>query len=648
MGGRGSCRAVICAYGCTVLIFEGFIIKTTVNYILFFAFSSQLLIASSTHSVPNETSLPESGVLFTFDDRFISQWSAQLPLFAKYNAHATFFISGFHLLDASQIATLHTMDAAGHAIGCHSVNHYNAVDYVNQHGLAEYLSVEVDPAIAIMKSNGFNPTCFAYPSSARNDEIDQAMLERFGYLRSGTGLPTGDTISDLDIIYTPVTNIVQRRSLIGTGIDYAGTDTRPDYVIQIKAALDRAKANQEIVVFYAHNISEPTSGHHIQPDALEEILAYTQTIGIKTLTYDDLAKALPDSSNLPIADTFEDFTEGQTLTSDTGWSGVFGTTVKALSYTAQTPPGTPQPTAAHTKALRLYKSKRRSVNGSENQNVNIDMMLKAERAEKFPDDPDSGAQAGFCIDSNGVLYAWHMSDAGGDWIPRWSPLGMPPVAEGQWVRISASMDYTSNADGDTFFCPRVHGSLCPTSAGYKAPDNLISPGPWYMCANSPGRGGAGTRKVSSLVLNGRGWVDDVTVSTNELAHSGATSTNGVPFVWFDSWGVARLPDSDFDGDGFSAVQEYASGSNPSDIESCLKIVRSWTQAENIYIQFVGNDSGSDTPFVVECATNGLDGGWSVLDSSVARVAAPQLTNTWSGTRLQSSSAFYRIRAPASM
>ncbi len=71
----------------------------------------------------------EPGVLFTFDDRFISQWSAQLPLFAKYNAHATFFISGFYLLDSGQRSTLQTMKAAGPAIGCHSVNHLNAVDY---------------------------------------------------------------------------------------------------------------------------------------------------------------------------------------------------------------------------------------------------------------------------------------------------------------------------------------------------------------------------------------------------------------------------------------------------------------------------------------------------------------------------------------
>ncbi len=231
----------------------------------------------------------EAGVLFTFDDRFISQWSAQLPLFARYNAHATFFISGFHLLNAGQITTLQGMRAAGHAIGCHSVNHYNAVNYVNQHGIEAYLRDEVDPSIAIMKTHGFNPTCFAYPSSARTDEIDQAMLTRFSYLRSGTGLSAGQTISDVDIIFTPVTNIVQRRSLIGTGIDYAGTPKRADYVTQIKSALDRAKANGEIVVFYAHNISEPTKGHHIQPDVLEEILAYTHSIDLQILTYDDLA-----------------------------------------------------------------------------------------------------------------------------------------------------------------------------------------------------------------------------------------------------------------------------------------------------------------------------------------------------------------------
>lgn len=236
--------------------------------------------------------LKKAGVLFTFDDRYIDQWSAWLPLFAKHNARATFFISGFHLLDSKEIAMLRVMHSAGHAIGCHSVNHYNAVNYVKQHGIEGYLRDEVDPAIAIMKIHELTPTCFAYPSSARNDEIDQAMLTRFSYLRSGTGVSAGQTISELDAIFTPVTNIAQRRSLIGTGIDYAGTPRRVNYVVQIKAALDRAKANEEIVVFYAHNISEPTTGHHIQPQALAEILAYTRSIDLKTLTYDDLVAHL--------------------------------------------------------------------------------------------------------------------------------------------------------------------------------------------------------------------------------------------------------------------------------------------------------------------------------------------------------------------
>jgi len=585
----------------------------------------------------------EAGVLFTFDDRFISQWSAQLPLFAKYNAHATFFISGFHLLDSGQIATLQQMHAAGHAIGCHSVNHLNAVDYVNQNGIDAYLRDEVDPAIAIMKTHGFNPTCFAYPSSANNDEIDQAMLTRFSYLRSGIGVAADQTISMLDTIFTPVTNIVLRRSLIGTGIDYAGTPERPDYVPQIKAALDRAKANHEIVVFYAHNISEPTTGHHILPDVLEEILAYTQTIGLKTLTYDDLLSYSSPVTDLPIADTFENYEEGDPLPAASGWNSIYGTTVQSMFYTAPTPPGTPQPLETHTKVMKMYKSKTRSVNGIENQSVNIDLMIKAVRGEQFPDDPDSANQAGFCVDSNGCLYAWHMNNNGDEWSPRWSPLGMPPVAEDQWVRISATMDYTSNVDGDTFYCPRVNGSLCPTSFGYKAPDNMISPGPWYICANSPGRGGEGSHKMSALVLQGKGWVDDVTITTNALAHSGATSTNGVPFVWFDSWGVARFPEIDYDGDGFSAEQEYATGSDPSEFDSCFRIVKTWTEEGNVYIQFLGNDSGAGTPFVVECATNGLSGGWSVLDASVSRVAAPALTNTWFGPLLDEGTAFYRIR-----
>ena len=139
-----------------------------------------------------------------------------------------------------------------------------------------------------MTEAGFTPTFFAYPSSQRNIESDTLLAKTFTHLRGGTGLPESTPIFALDkIFYTP-NEIVKTTCLIGTGIDYAGSEKRPDYIKQINKALDRAKAQGEIVVFYTHGISENGPGHHITLKALEAILAHAQTIGLPTLSYDDL------------------------------------------------------------------------------------------------------------------------------------------------------------------------------------------------------------------------------------------------------------------------------------------------------------------------------------------------------------------------
>tara|TARA_E500000305_G_scaffold111956_2_gene130349 strand:- start:85418 stop:86215 length:798 start_codon:yes stop_codon:yes gene_type:complete len=249
------------------------------------------LITSISQAAENPTTAAKSfrsGVVLTFDDRYVDQWVQQIPLFKKYDAHATFFVDHFYLLKPAQIAGLKKLQDAGHAIGSHSVNHIKAVDYVRTKGMKAYLQNEIDPSVKRLTAAGFPPTAFAYPNSSRSEEIDTALLKTFRHLRGGTGLTAGQRMRDLKALFTPVDQIAGRGCLIGTGIDYAGTEKRPDYLTEIKDAMDHAKQRGEIVVFYAHNISDKGPGHHLSPKALEEILAHAQQIGLPTLTYDDL------------------------------------------------------------------------------------------------------------------------------------------------------------------------------------------------------------------------------------------------------------------------------------------------------------------------------------------------------------------------
>lgn len=129
----------------------------------------------------------------SFDDSAVATWLSAQPLFDRYGARVTFFVSRFDVFSATARAQLHELAAAGHAIEPHSVKHERAPSYVEQHGLAAYLAEEVVPSIDALVADGFAVTSFAYPYGARTDELDRAILDldRIAILRSVAFTYTG-------------------------------------------------------------------------------------------------------------------------------------------------------------------------------------------------------------------------------------------------------------------------------------------------------------------------------------------------------------------------------------------------------------------------------------------------------------------------
>lgn len=235
----------------------------------------------------HEDALTSPGVALTFDDAYVAEWAAAIPLFERYGAHATFFVSQFDKLTAEQIEGLRTLQAAGHAIGCHSLRHRKAVDYVNEHSVQQYLADEITPAVNLMLDAGLRPTAFAYPNSSNNAATDDALLRQFRHLRSGAYPKEGERIVEIDALFTPIGEVAARGCLYGCSMDRAGEPGREDVPQQIREALERAKNKGELVVLYSHNIgAEPKN--HITPQALEQVLRDTQELGLKFYTYDEL------------------------------------------------------------------------------------------------------------------------------------------------------------------------------------------------------------------------------------------------------------------------------------------------------------------------------------------------------------------------
>lgn len=247
-----------------------------------------MLLGATSTALAVEPAPPAAGVLLTFDDTHVSQWVEALPLFKKYEARATFFVTRFDKLSPEQRAGLKEIDAAGHEIGCHGLRHIKAAEHTEAKGIDDYLAKEITPALAAMAQADFIPTSFAYPSSNNNGTTDEALLKTFRHLRTGTGVKEGHRLAQMDVLFTPLDQMAQRGLLVGKGIDRIGYPGKEDQLAQLFEAMERAAAKGEILTLYAHGIAESGKHHHIKPDTLEKVLAHGKKLGLRFYRFNEM------------------------------------------------------------------------------------------------------------------------------------------------------------------------------------------------------------------------------------------------------------------------------------------------------------------------------------------------------------------------
>jgi len=124
------------------------------------------------------------GIALSLDDASVQRWTDTRPLFDRYGAKVTFFVSRYHRLSPELRDQLRQLAADGHEIAAHTVNHLRGPEYVEDHGLATYMTEEVLPSIQILRDDGHDVTAFAYPFGARTSETDRAILEHVPILRA--------------------------------------------------------------------------------------------------------------------------------------------------------------------------------------------------------------------------------------------------------------------------------------------------------------------------------------------------------------------------------------------------------------------------------------------------------------------------------
>jgi peptidoglycan-N-acetylglucosamine deacetylase len=118
------------------------------------------------------------GIAISFDDHFIKEWYELRPLFQKYNAKATFFITCDDSLNAEEVAMLKQLEKEGHEIGFHGTVHAKSTELMAAGGPKGYIETELEPGMRHMTAAGFRPTSYAHPGGNHNDRVDSVLLTK--------------------------------------------------------------------------------------------------------------------------------------------------------------------------------------------------------------------------------------------------------------------------------------------------------------------------------------------------------------------------------------------------------------------------------------------------------------------------------------
>lgn len=134
------------------------------------------------------------GIALTFDDTEVDAWFEFREVFARYDAHATFFVTRYHEWSDEARAKLHVLFDEGHSIEAHGVNHVNVCLYFEIHELAThdlgtYIAEEVMPSVEVLEADGFTPHAFAFPGGIEGNEIVDALVPQVEITRGITQRP---------------------------------------------------------------------------------------------------------------------------------------------------------------------------------------------------------------------------------------------------------------------------------------------------------------------------------------------------------------------------------------------------------------------------------------------------------------------------
>ncbi len=219
----------------------------------------------------------KNGILcLTFDDCEFEDWQAAIPTFAKYGAHASFFV--YNELDARAIATMHALLDAGHTVGLHTLHHEDAPPYFEAHGADAYFENELLPQLDICRREGLEIASLAYPNNRRTDETDAYLSSTFRHFRAGwSDAAEGEEIPR-------VGDMKGCRLMRGFGI---GAYYKRELSTVIEMIRNASRENR-CITFFSHGINDSPNFVSMERTWLEPILSAAKECGMAIVGFDEL------------------------------------------------------------------------------------------------------------------------------------------------------------------------------------------------------------------------------------------------------------------------------------------------------------------------------------------------------------------------
>ena len=191
----------------------------------------------------------------------------------------------------------------------------------------------------------------------------------------------------------------------------------------------------------------------------------------------------------------------------------------------------------------------------------VDMMVQTARPDDelgFPSSENtSDIQIAVAVDSNGKFNAYCKNKSG---TVGWYKLSDTVYDATGWARVSFLFDYTVSPKRCQI---RIDGQPVMSANGYLTADATDgeAAGAWYTLAND-------VSGVSSMKVIGCTAIDEVVLdgTSTSYALAGGSDASGVPYSWYDAYGIAWTPTASYDNSGMSVAAKHDACLSPFDNE----------------------------------------------------------------------------------